>query len=177
MEGARAFASDAWIVAHSLAIVGFISLGIGLFGVYQRLRGSDHATLAMWGLVLSWVGVGLTLPYYGAEAFGLHAIGQHVLNDNNTALMSIIDDIRWDVGIWFILVGLVILAAGAMMLAAAIWRSALLARWSGMVIAGALVLYIPQYAAPQPVRIAHGLLMFAGVCALAWAVRRDSKAP
>ena len=176
MEGARAFASDEWIWAHSLAIVGFILLGVGLFGVYQRLRESSQAKTAIWGLVLSWVGIGLTLPYYGAEAFGLHALGQHAVSDNNPALISIVDDIRWDVGIWFILSGLAVLAVGTIMLAVAVWRSGVLARWSGVVMALALALYIPQYAAPQPVRVAHGVLMFLGACALAWAVGRDSQA-
>ncbi|HZD87038.1 MAG TPA: hypothetical protein VE088_03425 [Gaiellaceae bacterium] len=33
-------------------------------------------------LVLTWLGVGLTIPYYGAEAFGLHAVGQRALAQN-----------------------------------------------------------------------------------------------
>lgn len=39
-------------------------------------EGRGGGRRAIQALVLSWIGIGLTLPYYGAETFGLHAIGQ-----------------------------------------------------------------------------------------------------
>ncbi len=40
LRGAQAFASASWQVAHTLAMVAFILLTLGLWGLYARLRGS-----------------------------------------------------------------------------------------------------------------------------------------
>jgi hypothetical protein len=170
LDGAEAFASNAWIVAHSLAMAGFILLGLGLLGVCDLLRRTRVTPLSMWGLVLSWMGIGLTLPYYGAEVFGLHAVGQAVVDQQNPALMSIVNNIRWEAGIIWILSGLVLLGIGTILFAIAIWRSALLARWSGIVLGVAFALYIPQFLASQPVRVAHGALVLLGAVLLARAL-------
>ncbi len=170
LQGAAAFASNDWIVAHSLAMAGFILLGLALFGVYAYLRGTRGERLATWGLVLSWIGVGLTLPYYGAEVFGLHAVGQAAVQQSDPGLMSIVDDIRWEVGIFWIIGGLLSLALGVVLFAVAIWRSGRVARWAGIVLAIAFALYIPQFAAGQPVRVGHGVLVLLGSLLLAWAV-------
>ena len=170
LEGAKAFASTNWIIAHSLAMAGFILLGLALLGVCEHLRGTKGERLASWGMVLSWAGIGLTLPYYGAEVFGLHAVGQAVVDRNNPDLMSIVDNIRWEVGIFWILAGLAVLGIGAILFAIAIWRSGRLANWSGIVLAVAFALYIPQFAAGQPIRVAHGVLILIGGLLLAWAI-------
>jgi hypothetical protein len=178
LEGAQAFASTNWIIAHSLAMAGFILLGLGLLGICEVLRGTPGQRFASWGMVLSWIGIGLTLPYYGAEVFGLHAVGQAVVDRDDPDLMSIVNNIRWEVGIFWILAGLAALGAGVILFAIAIWRSGRLARWSGIVLAIAFALYIPQFAAGQPLRVAHGVLILIGALILAWAMlaRRDETA-
>lgn len=170
LEGARAFASTNWIIAHSLAMAGFILLGLALLGVFELLRATQGERLRSWGVVLGWIGIGLTLPYYGAEVFGLHAVGQAVVDRNNPDLMPIVNNIRWEVGIFWILAGLAALGVGVILLAIAIWRSDRLVRWSGIVLAIAFALYIPQFAAGQPLRVAHGVLILFGALVLAWAV-------
>lgn len=163
LDGARAFGSSAWVAAHTLAILGFILLAIGCLGVYLRLRGASTERRALHALVLTWGGVGLTLPYYGAEVFGLHAVGQRAVAQSSPGLVKpLVHGIRWEAGIWFILVGLVLLAVGAILLATAIWRSGSPPRWTGVPLAAGLALYIPQFTGPQAIRIAHGLLMLAG---------------
>ena len=178
LEGAQAFASTNWILAHSLAMAGFILLGMALLGVCEQLRGTKGERAARWGMVLGWIGIGLTLPYYGAEVFGLHAVGQAVVDRNNPDLMSIVNNIRWEVGIFWILAGLAALGVGVVLFAIAIWRSGRLTRWSGIVLAVAFALYIPQFAAGQPLRIAHGVLILIGALVLAWAIwpRRGEEA-
>ncbi len=178
LEGAQAFASTDWIIAHSLAMAGFIVLGLALLGLCELLRGTPGLRLASWGMVLSWIGIGLTLPYYGAEVFGLHAVGQAVVDRNDPDLMSIVDNIRWEVGIFWILAGLAALGVGAVLFAIAIWRSGRLAKWSGVILAVAFALYIPQFAAGQPLRVAHGVLILVGALVLAWAIwpRRGEEA-
>ncbi len=174
LEGASAFASTAWVVAHSLAMVGFVLLGLGLLAVTLRLRGSRGERGGLVALVLGWTGIGLTLPYYGAEVFGLHAVGQAVLQRNDPTLMTVVDHIRWEQGVWFILAGLLALGVATVVLAVATWRSERLPRWSTVPLAVAFALYIPQYTTAQPVRVAHGLLVAAACVVLAWSLaRRD----
>lgn len=80
LQGAAAFASVEWLVAHLIAILAFILLTFGLYGVYVSLRKTSAERTAFYGLVLSWLGTGLTLPFYGAEVFGLHVIGKETIS-------------------------------------------------------------------------------------------------
>ena len=63
MEGAALYARPAWLFAHLLGMAGFVLVATGLAGVDERA-----GRWATWGAFL-------VLPYYGAEAFGLHALG------------------------------------------------------------------------------------------------------
>src|SRR5438270_7109714 len=64
-QGAAAFASTAWVVAHTLAMVAFILLMLGLLGVQRALRDTAVERTAFWALVVGLIGVGLTLPFHG----------------------------------------------------------------------------------------------------------------
>lgn len=168
LRGATAFASTWWLVAHSSAMIGFVLLSLGCLGVAGQLRDTPAARRAGIGAVLAITGTGLTLPYYGAETFGLHAAGQQALHRGDAALLtSLTGAIRWQEGIWFITAGLVLLAAGVIVLACAIWASRALPRFAGVPLAAGFTLYLPQYTATQPVRIAHGLLILASCLLLA----------
>ena len=162
LQGAQAFASTAWIVAHLLAIVGFILLALGLLGLHLALQQSAVERLAFLALVLSWIGVGLTLPYYGAEVFGLHAIGQEAVRQHSSALLALANAVRFGPGFIVIVVGLLLLAVGSILVALAVWRSGTLSRWSGIPLALGFALYLPQFLATQPIRVAHGLLVALG---------------
>ncbi len=169
LDGARAFGSASWVVAHSLGIGAFILLGLGSLGLYLRLQATAVGGRMLAALTLIWIGVGLTLPYYGAEVFGLHAVGQRALAQNQPGLVKpLTHAIRWEAGIYFILLGLVLLAVAAILVALAVWRSGTLNRWSAVPLAAGLLLYIPQFSGPQALRIAHGTLMLIGCCWLAW---------
>ncbi len=169
LQGARAFATSAWPLAHSLAMVGFILLTLGLLGITGRLRETPAGRLSLTALVVTWIGVGLTLPYYGAEAFALHAVGQEALRQNNVDLLvTLTNSIRYGPAIWLFGTGLLAIAAGTILFAVAIWRSGVLAKWSGILLAVAFALFIPQFFTPQPVRVAHGLLILVGCWLLAW---------
>lgn len=176
LQGAKAFASTAWILAHTLAILGFILLIWGIFNLYTLLRGTVAERSMFWGLGLSWLGVGLTLPFYGAEVFGLHAIGQEALNQQNAALLDLANQVRFGPGFIVIIIGLLSLAVGTILVATAIWKSNKLPKWSGVPFALGFVLYIPQYAASQPIRVAHGLLIAIGCIWIAAAMWQKSSA-
>lgn len=168
LQSAAAFASPKWILAHTLAIIGFILLTLGVFALYLSLQSTQVERAAFWGLVLSWLGVGLTLPFYSAEVFALHAIGQQALSQQDAALLGLANQIRFGPEFIMIVSGLILLAVGAIMMAVAIWRSKRLPKWSGVPFVLAFILYIPQYIALQPVRVAHGLLLAAGCLWIAW---------
>jgi hypothetical protein len=176
LQGARAFASPQWILAHVLAILGFILMTLALLGLYFVLQETSVERSSLWGLVLSWIGVGLTLPFYGAEVFGLHAIGQAALIQNNPALLDLANQVRFGPGFYVIITGLLLLAVGGIIVAVAIWKSQLLPKWSGVPFALGFLLYIPQYVATQPVRVAHGLLIFAGCLWIAVGMWQHSNA-
>lgn len=162
LGGAAAFASVEWVVSHSLAIVAFILFTLGLLGLFLTLRQTPVVHLAFNGLVLSWLGVGLTLPFYGAEVFGLYAVGQEALRLNNENLLPITEDIRSGFGLILIMIGLLLLAIGCILVAIAVWKSRILSKWSGIPIAAAFLLYLPQYAWSQPLRVGHGFLITIG---------------
>jgi hypothetical protein len=174
MDGAAAFASTNWILAHSIAIAGFILLGLGLLGAFEILREGRVARASGLGLVSSWIGISLTLPYYGAEVFGLHAVGRAVVDRGDISLMSTVGAIRWDVGIWFILAGLIALAIGTVLVAIGAWRAETIGRWGPVLLAVAFVLYIPQFAGPQVIRVAHGLLVLVGCWLIARGIFRHA---
>ncbi len=176
LQAAAAFASSAWIVAHVLGMIGFILVALGLLALHRTLRDTPGERLAFLALVTMWIGVGLTLPYYGAEAFGLHVLGQEALRQHSTALVALASDVRYGPAIFLFAPGLLLIGAGGVLAAAAVWRSRLLPRWSGVPFALAFALYIPQFFGSAPIRVAHGLLVTVGCAWLAVAMWRAAEA-
>ncbi len=171
LRGAEAFAASSWLLAHSLAMVGFILLTLGLLGLYSQLRETTAGGLSITALVVTWIGVGLTLPYYGAETFALHAVGQEAVRQNNVDLLvTLTNSIRFGEGIWFFGFGLLAIAVGTILFAIAIWRSGILTKWSGIPLAVGFAFFIPQFFTPQPVRVGHGLLIMIGCWLIAWSM-------
>ena len=158
---AHAFASPFWVVAHVLGGVGFVLLPVGLFGLYIFLQGSDVERRAFQGLILSWIGVGLILPtVLGTEAFGVRAVGQAAVRQNNPDLLAIADAVRFGPQRILFFPGLILLAVGAVLIAVAVWNSDILPRWGGVLFAVGLALFFPLF--PRAIRIVDGLLIAAG---------------
>lgn len=179
LQGAAEFASTRWVVAHALGMGGFILLTLGFLGVYVRLQQTEVERRALSALVLSWIGAGLTLPFFGAEAFALQVIGQAAVNQNSTTLIPLVNSIRFGPGIIFISVGLLLIAASTIILASAVWKSGSLPRWSGVPLAIGFVVYIPQLQGDplfQPIRIAVGLLIAVGCIWIAWGMLKRTHA-
>ncbi len=174
VQGAAAFASTAWILAHMLAMVGFTLLTVGLLGLHSALEDGPVERLAFRALVVGLIGIGLTLPFYGGEAFGLHAIGQEALRQHNAALVSLASVVRGEPQLLMFTAGLLLIAASAIMVATAIWKSGTLAKWSGVPFALGFALYLPQFFGTQPIRVAHGLLVAAGCLWIAAGLWRQS---
>ena len=113
--------------------------------------------------MISWFGAGLTLPYYGAEDFGLSAIAGKAAAGQRLDLLDLVDAIRYSpVAATTFAVGLLLLGVGAVLAAIAIWRSGVLPRYSGILFGLGFALFIPQFYTPPAVRIAHGVLVAVG---------------
>jgi hypothetical protein len=164
LDAARAFASSAWVAAHLFAVVGFILLTLGLLALRLTLAGTPGQRLASTALVLTWVGVGLVLPYYGAEVFGLHAIGARAIRDHNVGLIDMANaDVRYNpAAITLFGIGLLLVAVGPVLAAVGIWRSGVLPRWSGVPLAAGYALFLPQFFGTPAIRIVHGVLVGIG---------------
>jgi hypothetical protein len=162
--GAQAsMASAVWVVSHLCAMLGFMAVPLGVRGL-SRL-----------GVLLTWAGAGLTLPYYGAEAFGLHGAARAGVPD----LVALAEHVRFSpVAVATFGVGLMALATGAVVIVGAVWRSNL-PRWSPVLFAFGLVSFIPQFYLPAPLRIAHGVVLAVGCWWLAAArwQRRGASSP
>ena len=168
MDGARAYASGAWVSAHFFGMIGFLLLGLAVQALREILRGTDGDRTGITATVLTWVGVGLTLPYYGAEDFGLHVIGGRAVADGTPELLDLVDGVRGGgTQMSMFAVGLLLVAAGAVAAAVGIWRSGVLARWSGVPLAVGFALFIPQFFGSPWMRVAHGVLVAAGALWLA----------
>jgi hypothetical protein len=169
----KSMVSNAWVAAHLFAMVGFVLLPLGLLAVAGVVGRTRAAGLSLAAIVAVWIGAALSLPYYGSEDFGLHAIaGPH---GNQSNVVGLVDAVRnQPVALTTFGGGLVVLAVGAVIAAVAIWRSDVLPRWSGVPFAVAIVLFLPQFYAPPAVRIAHGVLMLIGFVVLAGALWRSA---
>lgn len=119
LAAAQAFASPAWVAAHLFGVLAIASFA------RLCLRLSDEATglvarVARWS---SLAGVVLTLPYYGAETFGLHAVGTAVLAGDHGAA-GLVDQIRnHPAALTMFGLGLLLLAVSGIALALA-WQRA-----------------------------------------------------
>jgi hypothetical protein len=162
LEGAAAFASTEWLVAHTLAILAFTLLPLGLLGLHSSLQGTIAEPLGYWALVLAMIGTGLTLPFYGGETYGLHAIGQEAVRQEAADLLSLASVVRSGAGLATFALGLLLLGMAAIVVAFAVWTSGRYLRWSGIPFAVGIALYIPQFFGSQTLRVAHGFLVAVG---------------
>ncbi|MFC9550585.1 hypothetical protein ACFTWF_07005 [Rhodococcus sp. NPDC056960] len=170
-DGAAEFASPWWLVAHLSAVGGFIAFGLALVALGSILKRTPGARAAVAAVVASWVGIGLTLPYYGAETFALHALGGSGLDEDAVATLA--ESVRMGSAQAFLFAaGLLLLAVGAVAAAVAVARSGLFARWAGIPMALGFALFIPQFYVDAPLRIAHGMLIGIGCAVVALGVLR-----
>ena len=162
---AAAMGSPLWVASHSFAMLGFILLpAVPIAFALQERRGRRQLVVSA---VLLWLGVGLVLPYYGAEAFALNALGSAGVPD----LVAVSDAVRYGPvqGVAFVL-GLALIAVGAVLTAIGVAKAH--PRWFGVAFAAGFVLFGPQFVGPPAVRIAHGVLIAVGCLILALNARK-----
>jgi hypothetical protein len=177
LAGATAsMSSDAWVAAHFFAMAGFILMPLGLLALRAALAETRAEPLALTAAVLAWIGAGLTLPYYGAEDFGLHAIAGPA--GPRVGLLALVHAVRYQpLAMTIFGAGLLLVAAAAILAAIAVWRSHALPRSSAILFAAGFALFLPQFFGPASVRIAHGILLAAGSIILAAALWASAGRP
>jgi hypothetical protein len=164
-----AVTSARWLIAHYLALIGFVLLLCVLPALRARLAAAGVEGQARRAALLSGVGVALILPTLGVELYALPAIGRLYL-DGDHAVAALVGLIYRGAAVLVMLLGLLLLAIGAVLFARAVGRSRALPRWAAVTYAVGLAFWCPLL--PPPVRIVDGLLIGAGGLGLAWALRR-----
>lgn len=170
----RAVTSARWLIAHYLALAGFVLLLGVLPALYTRLAAAGVEARARRATLLSGVGVALILPTLGVELYALPAIGRLYL-DGQLAVAELVGLIYRGAAVLVMLLGLLLLALGAVMFARAVGKTGALPRWAAATYAVGLAFWCPLL--PPPVRIVDGLLIGVGGLGLAWALRGSPPHP
>jgi hypothetical protein len=166
-------ASPPWVASHLLLTAAFALLPLGLLAIATALVETPAARQAQRGMILGVVGIGLVLPAVGVETYAMPVLGRLYL-DGVTGLAPALAWIYRGPMTLVMLVGLLLLALGAVDLARAVWRSDVLPRTGAVALAAGLALWLPLL--PRPVRIADGLLIGLGGVRLGWALWRKGRA-
>lgn len=168
---AAAMGSPWWVLAHLSGAAAFLLFALAAVGVRDAHLGTRGEAAGRGALVLIWLGTGLTLLYFGAETFALHAIAADA-----PAILESAAAIRDGVvQVTVFGIGLLLLTIGGVLLAIAVWRGGVLPRTSALLLAAMIALYLPQFFLPPAGRIAHGILTAAGALWLAVALWRTDR--
>lgn len=176
LDGAASWASAGWSVAHISAIVGLILIPLGYGAIRGFLDGTPQEGTAHLAAIVGYIGSGLTISYYGAETYGLKAIGERALADGDPSLTDVGNDFRLDpTAMTVFALGLLLVAVAAVLASIAVWRSGSLPRWSAVPLAALLVIMLPQFFFPQAGRVVWGVLVAVSALWLAAALWRASQ--
>jgi len=170
IAGVAQFASARWVLAHALGMFGLILMPLGFFGAFLFLEETRGEKLGLWALVFNFIGAGLTLPFFGAEAFGLQIIGKAAVSMNDSNLIPLINQVRFGPGLLFIGIGLLTMSIAAIMLAVALRRSNKVSWWTGLPLAISFALFLPLLQgnpAYQWIRIFDGAIIAIGCLIIA----------
>ncbi|THV32197.1 hypothetical protein [Glycomyces paridis] len=160
LEGAESWTSVGWSVAHVAAIVALILVPLGYGALRGFFEGTRNEKTAFLAATVGYIGSALTISYYGAEVYGLKAIGARAVADGDASLTEVGDAFRYDATAMTVFaIGLALIAVAAVLAAVAVWRSGVLNRWSAVPLAALLVAMLPQYFLPHAGRIAWGALV------------------
>lgn len=167
-----AITSASWVISHLLATGGFVLLLGAVPALYARLAAEGGEPRLFRAMVLSIAGIALVLPMLGVETYALPAIGWIYL-DGQPGIAPIVALIYRGLGTMVMLVGLLLLAIGALTFAAVIWRRGTEPRWAALAWAVGLAAWLPLL--PRPIRVVDGLLIGIGGVWLAAALWRRAK--
>lgn len=166
LAGLAAMGTDRWLIAHLLGMLGFVLL-------IPAVRSLRDARLAA---PLTQRGAILVLPYYGGEAFGLHAIGAYATAQQDPGLLEVVNGFRYQpVAITLFGIGLLLLAAAGVLLIVGTRTADRLTRGAALLTGLGLALYLPQFFGTPAIRVGHGVILGLGCLLFALAVIRDRR--
>ncbi len=160
-----AIISAPWVTAHLSLMLAFVLLLYGVLTLYVHLANGQAEPRSLRAMVLSLAGIALIMPMLGVETHILPIIGKLYLA-GQTGIAPAVERIYLGPAIAVFLLGLLLLAVGAITFAVAIWRSEVLPRWAGVIFAIGLALWFPPF--PRMIRVIDGLLIGIGGIWLAW---------
>src|SRR5262245_13062090 len=177
LAGASDFGSELWLVAHVLGMLGFVSLAFAL-------RAASVATPWTWSgqpvrrvETRMWLAVSLLLPYYGAEAYGLHEIGRYATDHSDAGVLDVADAFRYaPFEMTTFAIGLLVLVLVGGRLAHGMWRTGGLGRTGGLLAGLGLATYLPQFFGTPEIRVVHGVVLGLGLVLMAVATMRAQSA-
>jgi hypothetical protein len=167
----QAYVMPAWVVSHLIAMVALVLLLHGMLTLHAFLSDDRGERRAFVGMIFGLTGIALILPTLGVETYALPVLGQAYL-DGKTDLSAILLPLYRGPDNMVLILGLLLLAVGGILLAVAIWSSASLPKWAGVILAAGLLLWFPLF--PQVIRIIDGLLIGIGGLWLAWTIWRTT---
>lgn len=171
-EAAAAFASGWWVAAHlagALALVQIARVGLRI----DDLLSTTTTMISRWsGLA----GAVLVLPYFGAETFGLHAIGRAGLTD--PSVLALVEQVRGHpAALTTFGLGLALLAVSGIATALA-WDGAVRSgrwaapSWAAWPLGVGAALVLPQFYLAPAGRMAFGIAYAAAAAVLVVAAAR-----
>lgn len=170
LAGAAAMSSMAWVFSHLFGMVAFVLLSVGLWRLVAGAGSAEDGTRTIRRRAAQFAagGTALILPYYGGETFGIQAIAARAVADADASLLEVVEAFRLGpVAVALFGAGLLALAVAGVMLIRSTWQPGRLRRLGGLLAGSGLVLYLPQFFATPGLRIAHGVLLGAGLALLA----------
>jgi hypothetical protein len=123
--------------------LGLTLLIFGVVALYAYLANSSVRTLALGAMVLSIVGIALSLTGVGVFAYAIPALSRSFLNGNPESIRILDYIFAGPFGTILILVFL-LYSAGFILFGVAIWRSGALPAWAGVLVAA----HAPLISAP-----------------------------
>lgn len=177
LVGARSFASTAWPISHLLGMVGFVALALAVRALVSAVAVAWPTRAVRATETLAWLAAAFLLPYYGAEAFALQALGAYAAESGDVAALEVANSFRYaPLPMATFAIGLLLLLLVGVRLAVGFWRSGSVGRIGGILTAAGTVTYLPQFFGTPAMRIGHGFVLGVGLVLLGLAVARASAA-
>src|SRR5712692_3340077 len=126
--------TDSIALGNLIGIIALVFLLIGAWALYSFLEKGSVSRSRVYGLLLTFAGVGLQLPFAGIFAFAAPVAGRLYLNGDVNMVKVIADAtaISNPVAFLFDASFAWLYAVGSIFLGLAVWRSRSLQKWAGL---------------------------------------------